>query len=215
MGAQVESSSSSVRNFFFNEPAQICATCLFIQTHELFFLRQVKLLSIDWVFFFSFPSVRNLIPPASQVQRFYEWKIEPGECCKAARDLWWEPSVYRKACEIGKPVFLLILASPSMNNLLRQLAFLAPSLRDRYTRDLAVHFSLRRRTRSRCYQHRRCCAGHWFMHTVYISPSLGMKKCYQSSGRLCETWNRRIERSPIKIAKCRCRGKVKTADQFH
>lgn len=36
MGAQVESSSSFVRNFFFNEPAQICATCLFIQTHELF-----------------------------------------------------------------------------------------------------------------------------------------------------------------------------------
>lgn len=174
-----------------------------------FFLRQVKLLSIDWVFFLSFPSVRNLIPPASQVQRFYEWKIEAASVAKLHETLWWEPCVYHMACEIGEPVFLLILASPSMNNLLRQLALLARSLRDRYTRDLAVHFSLRRGTRSRCYQHRRCCAGHWFMHTFYISTSLGMEKCYQSSGRHRETWNRRIERSPIKIAKCRCWRKSK------
>lgn len=194
------SSSMSPRKF---------ARLVYSQTHELF-------LSAPSGVIINRLGVLSLVPfcsqpySASQPSAALLWMKNWGsECCKAARDFVVGAVCVSYGLRNREPVFLLILASPSMNNLLRQLALLARSLRDRYTRDLAVHFSLRRRTRSRCYQHRRCCAGHWFMHTLHIATSLGMEKCYQSSGRLRETWNRRIERSPIKIAKCRCRRKSK------
>lgn len=114
------------------------ATCLFIQTHELFpsevIINRLGVLSL--VPFCSQPY------SASQPSAALLWMEKRASVAKkAARDF-----VVGAECvsyglrNIEEPVFLLILASPSMNNLLRQLA---RSLRDRYTRHLAVHFSLR------------------------------------------------------------------------
>lgn len=78
---------------------------------DRFFLRQVKLLSIDWVFFFrSLLCVTLFRQPSAAI--FYEWKIEAASVAKLHETLWWEPCVYHMACETREPVFLLILASP-------------------------------------------------------------------------------------------------------
>lgn len=81
-----QSSLSSIRNFFLNEPAQICATCLFIQTHELF-------LSAPSEVIINRLGVLSLVPfcsqpySASQPSAALLWMKNWGsECCKAARD---------------------------------------------------------------------------------------------------------------------------------